>query len=66
MIDVPGLGMGIVRSGEIIAALLGAEIAQPITSAIVENPNPEIWIAHAHRADNGALKDGPVFVIGTD
>jgi hypothetical protein len=47
-------------------AFLGAEIAQPITSAIVENPNPEIWIAHAHRADNGALQDGPVFVVGTD
>ena len=66
MIDVPGFGMGIVRPREIAAAFLSAEIAQPGTSAVVENPNSEIWIAHGHRADNGALQDVPVFVVGAD
>src|ERR1700675_2062561 len=66
MIDIPCFGVGIVWPGEIVTALLGTEIAQPITSAVIENPNSEIWIAHAHRADNGALQDGPVFVVGAD
>jgi hypothetical protein len=33
MIDVAGLGVGIVRPPEIVAALLRTEIAQPVASS---------------------------------
>jgi hypothetical protein len=66
MINVAGFGIGVVRTREISAAFLRAKIAQPITSPIVEHPNPEIRVVHAHRADNRALQDCPVFIVGTD
>ena len=46
MIDVAGLGMGIIGPAEIVAAFLGAEIGQPVTSSVIENPDPEIRILH--------------------
>jgi len=42
MIDVAGLGMGIVRPGKIMAAFLSTEIRQPIASPVIQDPNPEI------------------------
>jgi hypothetical protein len=66
VIDVAGLGMGIVGTGEVVTASLGAEIGEPVAPAVVEHPNPEIRIVHTHGADDGALQDGPVFVVGAD
>jgi len=49
-----------------VATLLGAEIAQPVAPTVIENPDPEIRVVRSHRADDGAIQNRSVFIVGAD
>ena len=66
VVDVAGLGVRVVGSGKIVTALLRAKLRQPVSSPVIENPDPEIRVLHALRPNNGALQNGPILIVGAD
>ncbi|MHC2423602.1 hypothetical protein ACVIST_000347 [Bradyrhizobium elkanii] len=66
MIDVAGLGVAVVRAGQIVAAELLGEPAQPEPAAVVEHPDAIIGIIEPGRADDGALQDRLLLIVGAD
>ena len=66
MIDVAGLGMAVVRPGQIAAAQALRQFLEPGAAAVVEHPDAIIAVVHPGRADDGALEDGLFLVVGAD
>ena len=63
MIDVARFGMFILFSPEILRPFFLAEIAEPITLAIIENANLKIRVVDIERPNDGALYHFQLFVV---
>src|ERR1700730_11504741 len=66
MIDVAGLGMRIVRPGQIEGTLLLAQGCEPGPAAVIEHPEPYAGKINAERAGDAAREDVLVLVVGGD
>ena len=64
MVDVAGFGVAVVGAPEIAHALAGAELLQPIAPAVVQHPDARIGIVDALGADDRALEDLQILVVG--
>jgi hypothetical protein len=65
-VDVARLGVGVVGARQVAGAESGAEGAQPGPPRVVQHPDPGVRVAHRERADDGALEDGLLLVVGGD
>ena len=66
VVDVSGLGMAVIRSSEIPAADMRAEILEPFALSVIEDEDLIIRMVHRHRADDRTLEDRLFFIIGAD
>ena len=66
MVEVAGLGMGIVGPGDVVDAVVEAGFRQPGAAAVVEHEDAGRAEQQRFRPDDGALEDGAVLVIGGD
>ena len=66
MVDVAGLGVAVVGPRQVAAAEPLGEILQPGAAAVVQHPDAKIRIVRSRRADDGALEDRLLLVVGAD
>ncbi|MDT4816274.1 hypothetical protein FQZ97_493200 [compost metagenome] len=66
VVEVAGLGVGIVRAGHVVRADAAAEFSQPVAARVVEHPDAKIGIVDRQRRDDGLFQDVQSFVVGGD
>ncbi|MCY1224143.1 hypothetical protein D9M72_362880 [compost metagenome] len=66
VVEIAGLGVGIVRACHVVRADAFAELAQPVAAGVVQHPDAEVGVVDRQRRDNGLLQDVQAFVVGGD
>ena len=67
VVDVAGLGVGVVGAREIVGAELRSQsLPQPGAAAVVEHPDALVRVVERQRADDGALEDRRLLIVGAD
>ena len=63
IVDVSGLGVGVVRPGQVARPQPHRHRREPRPPSIIENPDPKTPVVHGHGTDDGALEDRLLLVV---
>ena len=66
VVDVAGLGMGVVGPCQIARAQALAQRLEPGAPAVIEHPDAIARVIHGQRADDGALQDRLFLIVRAD
>jgi len=66
IVDIAALGALVIVARQVADTELGAVIAQPLTAAVVEDPDGEVAVVDRLGGKDGPLQDADVLIIGAD
>src|ERR1700723_2041225 len=64
IVDVPGLGVGVVIACDVTAAMFTTKLPKPVTASIVADPDAKIRVRERHRSDDCLFQYQAVFIVG--